>query len=174
MNKRTLVAALSLLTLGATAQYEMPLRFPAYRSNAEKTISTVKVRDVRPIAEIPTIALTMVDTEAGAIDSIGDRSWANNPPVEEVFGSGFFAMSDPENGCIHINMDKAYPELMIFVKNDKGKMVAAQLLQNVDSALLPVDDSSCRYRIEILSNLGNKATLTVPMEEAITALGQDL
>ena len=173
MKKKTLVAALSSLALSVAAQHEIPLRFPAYRSNAATKASKVQVRETRPIPEIPTVTLTEIDPRACPVDTILTRSWANNPPVEEVFGSGFFAMSDPENGCIHINMDKVYPELMIFVKNDRGKMVVAQLLKDVNRALLPVGDSSLQYRIEILSNMGNKATLTIPMEEAITALGQD-
>ncbi len=173
MKKKTLVAALSCLALSVAAQQEIPLRFPAYSSNERAITPTVQTREVQSISGIPTITLAKIDSEECPIDSILSRSWANNPQVEEVFGSGFFAMSDPENGCIHINMDKAYPELMIFVKNDKGKMVAAQLFQNADRAMLSVGDSSVRYRIEILSNMGNKATLTIPMEEAITALSQD-
>lgn len=151
-----LACAASLLAQSEIAMVYNPGDHPVEESprpvTTESFVSFRSVEMFKPVMKPVEVDSTFFRMEHPASKLIQDLP---------SFGYGITYAQDTVAGCTLINLDKVYQELMIFVKDQEGKMLLAQLVQLADKARLDLNGEG-PFRIEILTNKGDKATLDVP------------
>lgn len=164
MKKEILIALLSLMALGTFAQQEFVMNTDLVENMIGKKIKTETVTVLAGIDADATIFVEKGLAEGVNQDPDDPAAPVNDPVEEIVFGDDFSIQADSVTGGNYMKLDREYPELMIFMRNKQGKMVFAQLFQQVDEIDLSAASAAGEYVIEILSNEGNKTVMTLLKE----------
>jgi len=164
MKKEILIALLSVLVTGTFAQQEFAMNTDLVENMIGKKIKTETATLIAGIDANGPIFVEEGLAEGVNQDPDVPAAPVNDPVEEIIFGEDFSIQADSVTGGSYMKLDREYSELMVFMRNKQGKMVFAQLFQQVDEIDLSAASAEGEYVIEILSNDGNKTVMTLLKE----------